>query len=395
MRTIFFGFLLFLMPIMVCYAQQMKVSYDSVLNERVQIVDAHGTAGSIRIKDIKTKYVVLDFWATWCSPCIENQKVLEEIYAKNADSLTIVTISGDKYERFMAFSRKWKTNLIRGIDAKGIIFKKYNISTVPTMILLNKQDAIVKVVEGEVFKEDSFKKFKDPNYKGINFTKRRLTMDQVDDSLFRNVIHQSYIKEAPYDPNIPSVIIIKKLVDQPIERLIFVNSSIAGVYIFCNKMTELRTVYKNMGPKAYFCFDIANVKDDLMKEDTEKELMKYLKKSHPEIKATIKNTLVDSCYYLVRNGKQSIAVSKLPKNMEFNGGSLVTTNSSMHDFANFLEEQVHLAIEDRTGLKKGYDFKLDLKPEDPGALISQLAEHGLKLILKKNVRINMLFIENN
>lgn len=169
MRLIFFVVTLFLMPVIDGYAQKLKISYDSVLNEKIQIVDEFGTAGSISIKDIKTKYVVLDFWATWCSPCIENQKVLEEIYAKNADSLTIVTISGDKYKRFQEYCEKWKTPLIKGIDQEGVLFKKYNVSFVPTLIFLNKEDLTVRVVEGQVITEHEFNGLKKRNYRAVDY----------------------------------------------------------------------------------------------------------------------------------------------------------------------------------------------------------------------------------
>lgn len=55
----------------------------------------------IRLTDLRGKIVILDFWATWCSPCEVQMPVLdalwrdEEARAENADDLMIIGISVD------------------------------------------------------------------------------------------------------------------------------------------------------------------------------------------------------------------------------------------------------------------------------------------------------------
>jgi thiol-disulfide isomerase/thioredoxin len=44
----------------------------------------------------KGKYVILDFWATWCPPCVKKRPALEAMYKKYGDRLEIISVSLDK-----------------------------------------------------------------------------------------------------------------------------------------------------------------------------------------------------------------------------------------------------------------------------------------------------------
>lgn len=107
---------------------------------------------------IKEKYILLDFWASWCVPCRQNSPHLIELYKKYKDKgLRIVGIADDRD------LIKWKdaikkdstflwTQVLRGADHElkikglkddGDINDKFEIQTLPTYILIDPYGVII------------------------------------------------------------------------------------------------------------------------------------------------------------------------------------------------------------------------------------------------------------
>ena len=85
---------------------------------------------SVRLSDFKGKYVVLDFWATWCPDCRADVPRLKEIHkAYASDSVAFLSVSFDTDKD------KW-TSYIRdnGMDwAHGSELKKWKETTVSSL----------------------------------------------------------------------------------------------------------------------------------------------------------------------------------------------------------------------------------------------------------------------
>jgi len=103
-------------------------------------------------KTIKSnRFVLLDFWSTWCSPCIKTSKELMPIYEKYKESgfavLGIAQGNGE-YESLLSFIEKenypWLNLIDR--DSKAGIWDKYNIlSQGGALFLINSSGKIVAV----------------------------------------------------------------------------------------------------------------------------------------------------------------------------------------------------------------------------------------------------------
>ena len=62
-------------------------------------------ARSVSLHDLKGKVVLLNFWATWCPPCVEEMPSLVSLQAKMKDKVTVLAISVDvdegAYKKFV------------------------------------------------------------------------------------------------------------------------------------------------------------------------------------------------------------------------------------------------------------------------------------------------------
>ena len=108
----------------------------------------------VHLKDFKGKYVLLDFWASWCAPCREANPLLAEAHKTFKDkNFTIISISvDDNKQRWLDAIRKdqliW-TNVshLKGWDE---ITDLYGVKAVPQNFLLNPNGIIVdKNIEPE------------------------------------------------------------------------------------------------------------------------------------------------------------------------------------------------------------------------------------------------------
>ena len=97
------------------------------------------------------KYVMLEFWASWCGPCRAEIPHLREVYKEYKDKgFEIVSISIDRkdedWKKAMKEENMVWTQLNDPGEFNGPVAKVYNVQGVPTCILLDK--------EGRIFKTD-------------------------------------------------------------------------------------------------------------------------------------------------------------------------------------------------------------------------------------------------
>lgn len=94
------------------------------------------------------KYVLLDFWASWCGPCREDFPFLKEMYSKYKDKgFEIISVTRDeKLDLWRATIQKeniekWKHFSIK--ENKSIIEETYAVTAIPTKILIDKDGNII------------------------------------------------------------------------------------------------------------------------------------------------------------------------------------------------------------------------------------------------------------
>ena len=88
----------------------------------------------------------VDFWATWCGPCIHVSKYLETLQKQYSKDFYIISLSQESPEMVKQFMLKHNMELAVAIDYEGETFLKHKISSLPYGILFNAQG--VKLWEG-------------------------------------------------------------------------------------------------------------------------------------------------------------------------------------------------------------------------------------------------------
>lgn len=103
------------------------------------------------LADFRGKYVLLDFWGTWCGWCIKGIPKMKEYYAKYKDRMEIVGIccndTEDAWRHGVARHALPWTNLYNGY-AKEVV-TRYAVTGFPTKVLIDPDGNLVQIFVGE------------------------------------------------------------------------------------------------------------------------------------------------------------------------------------------------------------------------------------------------------
>jgi len=122
-----------------------------------EIVDKLPDGSRFSLSDLKGQYVLIDFWGSWCGPCLESHPALVQLYKRfhgqtfaDATDFEIVSIAVESNDRNWQYIIRedqlyWLYHLLGSEMFDSPIVKAYNVKQVPTKFLINPQGFILAV----------------------------------------------------------------------------------------------------------------------------------------------------------------------------------------------------------------------------------------------------------
>jgi len=105
--------------------------------------DADGKEYSLKNLLNGDKYILIDFWASWCGPCRKFVPTLKELAVKYADEMTVIAISTDTdHNAWLKALEQEQKPWLNLLDESNI-GKNYVVSAIPSFFLLDPQGKIV------------------------------------------------------------------------------------------------------------------------------------------------------------------------------------------------------------------------------------------------------------
>jgi len=126
----------------------LSQSLDSLLAPNFSLRDTSGNI--VSLSDFKGKVVYIDFWASWCGPCLKeiphSKKLIQEF--KDNSTIVFLGVSIDGNEE------KWK-NTVQAKNIPGIqliskdgkessILKNYNVKSIPRFVIIDKSGKMIE-----------------------------------------------------------------------------------------------------------------------------------------------------------------------------------------------------------------------------------------------------------
>lgn len=117
------------------------LTFDSLNEEQVQL----GT--------YRNKVLLINFWATWCPPCVKELPSMERLRQHFSDqAFEIIAINtGEPADKVIKFKNQLETPLTFPIllDKKGRSFKEFGLRGLPMSYLFDKQGNLLETIAGE------------------------------------------------------------------------------------------------------------------------------------------------------------------------------------------------------------------------------------------------------
>jgi peroxiredoxin len=107
----------------------------------------------VSLSDYKGKVVLVNIWATWCPPCVDEMPSMEKLYRKfKGKNFEILAVSIDEpgLKAVAPFMKKSNLTFPALIDSEGAIKAVYGITGVPESFIVDQQGIIIKKIVGPV-----------------------------------------------------------------------------------------------------------------------------------------------------------------------------------------------------------------------------------------------------
>jgi cytochrome c biogenesis protein CcmG/thiol:disulfide interchange protein DsbE len=119
------------------------------------------------LKSLTGKVVILNFWASWCSPCVEEVPSLIKLVKEFKGNVQLIAISGDsRKEDIEVFLKSFPE--LKNVDIKIVwdedrsLMKKFDVTRLPESLVLGKDQKAVKKLVGSIdwYNKDSIEYMK-------------------------------------------------------------------------------------------------------------------------------------------------------------------------------------------------------------------------------------------
>lgn len=104
------------------------------------------------LKEFRGRVLIVNFWATWCEPCVEEMPALQRLADQyGADGLDVVGVNlGEGASRIEGFMNKTGTRFPVMLDRDGDAKRAWKVNGVPATFLIGRDGKVKRIAVGQL-----------------------------------------------------------------------------------------------------------------------------------------------------------------------------------------------------------------------------------------------------
>lgn len=337
------------------------------------------------------KYIILNFWGTWCAPCIPEMDSLARLQQKYSGHVQVIAVSNDPVSKLQAYLKKKPTRVWLASDTTSNLYRQAGFKFVGQSIILDPEKRVIALIKTDSINAAVIEKIISGKLISSNaetewqISRENLDPFGVDSTTHANVSMRSYM------PGKSSMSL--SYLNTPLEgrRMTFYNVCPTNLFRNAYDIGSLSQIVYELDKNrmcnysdnsTLLCFDLL-VKPS--QKDSLKIIMQQKLNALLPYKAKMGKKEI-SVYVLTQDssGAKLNASSASKMVYSYSGNGFSGTAVPIQVFAEYLSNEAGLPVVDETGLKGSYDIETKLVLRTKEEVLNSLKNIGL--VLKKTVR---------
>ncbi|QQD14397.1 TlpA family protein disulfide reductase [Sphingobacterium sp. UDSM-2020] len=393
---------------------------DALWNTPLQVVNHPDGKATITLNEYKDKLIILDFWATWCVPCIRNFPKLHDLQNEFGDKIKVLAVTNqntDVITTFFTTGVGKEHTYVHSVINDNILSQYLPHKSVPHIVWISPDGIVLNTTHADQVSQANIEAVL--NDRKTNMV-AKVDIDRnrplfLSEHFSDNLQLNSYsIFAKGYYPGLPSGNNFKKTKDGKVYGRQMTNATMMSIYnpilyeLFSKNGEQFNSkrIITEVAEPALLHLIKKDGKSDksnfynyelIIPEDKADSLYYYMLADlnrYSEYTGTIEKRMVD-CLVLVRTSEKDKIKSKggEPK-IDFSASPIILTNQKLIAMVNMLSERANIKfpIVDETGYTNNVDIEIT-GFTDLASLKKELNRYDLDLIPAKR-SLNMFVLRD-
>ncbi len=339
------------------FCHSIASSQSKLLTQESPIIDldlsviTNVQTGEIRQEKLSSsngKVRILDFWATWCGPCIAKMSDLQKLKNEFPNDLEIISISDETLEKILPYVQKRNLPFRFVVDKESVISNKFEIGALPFTILIDKKGIIKKINGSDMITSKIMKDLVEDKPVIFPANIQRIPIEIMSDTIRKGIQNQRIFTK--YQSSVPSFMKDEAKGEYAGRRVMMYNMTLkqmVNMLLSCGQASSVNFDDLEFKKEDLYCLDF--IFEDKNAPQRSQLALDFLLKKFPE-KIKVKPEKVKG--YILELGNKANIPEVAEKNVEF------VSTATTQDLAQSLSRLMQIPV--KNGVNYNHRFILSM-----------------------------------